>query len=385
MAAVSALVRRPAGRPSGRPAKRARTTSRSASRPRTARSASRTFTRTMSSKSASNGSGEHLDIAKSHLNIWISRVKKLFKPLGRFTYIQQNAGLVSSNTGVQAYGTILGHATISQLIADNTSPSGIQFNKNAFSLNPYQTNTGSNFLGSVTQPLQDRIHLHNVFCDLQLANQTSAPCHVELYWVMPTKASSVAPDTAWYNIAGTAEALGQAAAANTVDTGAVINLATPGAPNAGSYGETPQAHRGWRSMFKVIKKKSFPLASGGTHKVIYNINFNKTYDRFDTTTQNTAGSVHYQYGTVYVMIIVRGTPIMDTSAPAGGTGGVGGTPTTSQCEIAWTASHRYKFSTLGASRLDVSRITPQFIYNTGAAANIKTMGELNAAVQMVTV
>nr|WAE43035.1 MAG: capsid protein [Cressdnaviricota sp.] len=363
------------------PARRAAGARRSPARSTKYKSRSRTGTRTKYRSRGSRGPGEHLELSQSACTIWLRRPQQLYKPLGRFRYIQQNYGNVQAGFGQQGVKTIAGHMTISQLITSSSAPVGYnQFNTAAFALNPYQTNTGSSVLSSVVAPPEDRIHIHSTFVDLQLSNMSASAAHVELYWVTPKKGLGAEPDVEWNRVCSTYETLGQSAAGQASDASGVQTQATVGYPTYGLYGETPTAHKGWNQMYKVLRKMSIPLSSGATKKIIYKINHNKTFVKSVVTEQNVVSVIAQPFSTVYCMMIVRGVPVLDDN------GGTQGNPTTSNAAIAWTTVSRYTFSTLGAARLDYNRAMPQFYALTGSSATgAKLMGELNAAVTMAVV
>lgn len=325
------------------------------------------------------GDDGHLDFRKSHVNIWLSKRKKLYKPLGRWTYTQQNTKICTSGRGQQGVATVVGHLTIPQFlsnVARPTLPTGVQFTTNIFSLNPFQTNTGSSVLSSVAQPTEDKVHCHKVYTDFQMANGSSEPAQVVLYWLLALKDAASDPDTEWNNTL-TDYALGQSASTQAAYDGGtrVTTGGTTGYPTYATYGETPTMCPSFRKQYKILKVKNYLLSSGSVEKVTYCVNVNRTFDKAALRRQNNLSSVAFPGATVYLMMIVRGSPVAVQSS-----GGTTDTVTTGSCEILTTINHTYTFSSLGGSRLAYNRADADFVGSVAGGGLVKLMGELNAAV-----
>lgn len=335
---------------------------------------SRTKTKRRRRPKVGGGDG-HLDIRKSHVNIWLSRPKKLYKPLGRWNYTQQNYNICISGRGQQGVSTLVGHLTMSQfLTSTGTQPSSTQFYTNIFALNPYQATTGG-VLGAVAAPTEDKVHVHKVFTEMQMANASSEPAQVVLYFMIATKDTAQAPDAEW-NTCLTQYALGQASASNTAFGGTLpVTPETVGYPTYATYGQTPMNNPSFRKQFKILRVKNYMMASGSVEKLTYCVNVNRTYDRVALARQNALGSLSMPGATVYVMIVVRGTPVAVQTA-----GGTTVAVTPGSAEIMTTISHTYTFSSLGGSRLPYNRVDPEFVSGVSGGTIVKLMGELNAAV-----
>lgn len=316
------------------------------------------------------------------VSLRLAKSPKKVPSLGRWIYTQQNNGRVQAGIGLQGASVILGHNTISQLLvdtADTTSFTGLQFKDDVFSMNPYQTITGSGIFTSVAQPAQDRIMCRSVRTKLMLANNNNAPAVVVLYWVLSKKSHQGTPFDRWDDFLRNGTALGQGVTSAPQQSDVAYTPGNTGVPKYDTYGQEPGTVVTWRQHFKILRRREYHLGFGAVQSINYNINVNKMFDRTLATQHNAMGSAGYPGGTVWLCMVVRGTPVDISLLTGTDTGSV----TTSGNEIGWTASVEYTYTGLAAKRLDFNRVRQGFPVPAGAAVETELMGANGVAVDNV--
>lgn len=301
----------------------------------------------------------------------IRRPVRLYKPLGVWTYHQQNSGRLTAGVAQQAAGTLLGHATVSQLASGTNPPDGTQFTSSAFNLNPYQITSGNLINTTGVVPSTDRIHLKNVITDFQMTNNSNAACSVTLYWVKSVKNHTDLPTQEWSD-ALVAEQLYQSTATQAVQSSTTYGPGTIGVPTIASWGQTPASLRAWRMQFKILRSKTYYLALGATQRVSYVVRVNTTYDK-TIASDSVAKTSGFPGSTVWLLAIVRGAPV-DIVAAAGPNPDAGTRVTTAPNEIMWTASAKYTFTSLGAQRIDYKRSSLGFPQLFDTSVKLQEMG-----------
>jgi len=278
------------------------------------------------------------------------------KTLATFEYVQQNYDEFHPGLGQQGVKMVAAHNTLSQLIVSSGSGPGYdQFNAAAFDLNPNQTNTGSGVFGTVTRPLQDRIICKHLTVDFQFSNASNAPCVVILYWLLSLKPQPTAPDSTWINLL-TQRAMGIGSAGNASQSGGTITPGTAGAATYNLYGESPTSLPEFRKNYRILCERSYPMPSGHVQHVPYRVNFNKMYDKALASQYSAAGNVAYPGGTVYLMALVRGSPVQTQKSD-----GTDVAITTSNNTILFTSVSRYSYSTPTSRPNDINRVMPSFV------------------------
>lgn len=309
-------------------------------------------------------------IVHGYLSLRLAKPRKGVKSLGRWVYTQQNNGRVIAGLGLQGASVILGHNTISQLLVDTTSPNGLQFKDDVYAMNPYQTNTGSSNFPSQVAPSQDRIMCRSVRTRFMFSNTSDAPAIVTLYWILSIKAHKDTPFDRWTAYLQET-ALGQGPATQPIQSDSTFGPGQAGVPSFAVYGQEPTTVAAWNKNFKLLRKRTFYLGFGACQTFNYNIAVNKMFDKTIATQNNALASTAYPGGTVWLGMVVRGTPV-DISLKATGADTL--SVTTSGPEIAWTASCEYTYTGTPANRLDVNRVTQGFPGLSGALVDAELMG-----------
>lgn len=301
------------------------------------------------------------------------------KSLGRWVYTQQNNGRVIAGQGLQGAAAVLGHNTISQLMVDTAVPNGLQFRDDVFAMNPYQTNTGGGIFSSVTAPSQDRIMCRSVRTKFMFANTSSAPAVVVLYWILSKKAHQGNPFDRWTSFLAET-GLGQVTSTQPNQSDTATGPGTTGVPTFAVYGQEPTTVRSWRDTFKLLRRREYHLGFGAVQSVNYSVAVNKIFDKTVANQHNTLTSTGYPGGTVWLCMVVRGTPV-DISVIA--TGADTTSVTTSSNEITWTGSVEYTYTGTPATRLDVNRVTQGFPSLFGPNVETEIMGPNGVPVDVV--
>lgn len=328
-------------------------------------------------RGTSVASVEPQTISNARLVINLGKPSKM-KSLGRWIYVQQNNGRVTAGQGQQGAQAILGHNTISQLMTDTAVPNGLQFKDDIFAMNPYAANTGSGIFSQVAAPNQDIIHCRTVRTKFMMTNASSAPAVVVLYWVLSKKAHQGTPFDRWTSYLNDT-ALGQSAATQPVQSDSALGPGAVGVPSFAVYGQEPVAVKAWRDNFKVVARREYHMGFGACQKVDYTVAMNKTYQRTIASQHNSLGSNGYPGKTLWLCMVVRGTPV-DISLIT--TGADTASVTTSNNEITWVGSVEYTYTGTPATRLDVNRVLQGFP-SSGANVETEIMGPNAVPVDVV--
>lgn len=327
---------------------------------------------------AAHTSVEPQTMNSSSLRLSLGRPAKGMKSLGRWIYTQQNNGRVTAGQGQQAAAAILAHNTVSQLMVDTSVPNALQFKDDVFSMNPYQqVIAGALYTGTQT-PSQDKIYCRTVTADFQMANMGNTPCTVSLYWVLSKKSHANNPFDRW-NVYLADTALGQPNTTQPIQSDSATGPGTTGVPNFAVFGQEPTTVSSWNKTFKLLRKRDYILGFGAVQRVAYTVSVNKMFDRTVAQQQNSLGSTAYPGGSLWLCIVVRGTPI-DISKKEDGVDTA--SVSTSPNEIAWTASVSYTYTGTPATRLDVNRVTQGFPALSGALVEGTIMGPDGTAIDV---
>lgn len=363
--------------------KRKRSKSSTGNGTRKKRSMSMTKTRTKR-KGKKGGRGPlHENISLDSKVITLHRPVKLFKSLGGWRYLQQNVGKFNCAYGQQNIASLCAHYTLSQFLQS----SGVRCNSaqaaDAFyNLNPYQATTGSVAVSAVANPSQDQIHCHDCNVEIQLVNFHSAPATLQLFWITPKLASGNFPENDFDDNLQTGLRMGQVAGVQTTDTSGTQSATVAGYSNKNVYGESMLACKPFMKAYRILKSKTYEMGSGGVEKVNYTIRCNKTFDKATLVRQsnNVSGYFAIPGSTVFLTAVLKGTPVDATNSSLVSDNIV----TTSNPSIGFTIVQKYRFSTLGPSRLTYSRVDPQFASTfAGTTTKTSTMSEINTVTEAV--
>ncbi|KAK5664381.1 hypothetical protein QVD99_000113 [Batrachochytrium dendrobatidis] len=243
-----------------------------------------------------------------------------------------------------------------------------------------QGTQGSEFDGGTIWPIQnpttnDRVFWHSTSSILQMSNESSTACFIDVYWISSKKPMLNYPDIAWNDILVNKEDLDQFPATNSKDNDAVVTPGIAGYPSYLTYGMDPTSDRRFTQMFKVLRKKSIRLAPAACERVNYTIQHDTMFDAAIIQEQVRTGIVMVPHATVAVVLVIRGTPTVIKSGDA--TIAV----STSAHSIAVANCCRYKFSACPTkSRVDYNRAMPLFTSISTGTDVPMTMGTLLAPV-----
>jgi len=254
-----------------------------------------------------------------------------------FRYVEINS-VVCTNTaegGEQKSYTIGAACTAQQCLVTTGTPAGattgvFEGGVALIEQNPFTTNTGSNYIGSVTVPLNTSIFVKNITFQLNLVNLENIGVQIEVYWVTPKLWSNTEPVDDWTN------ALGQEAFGKTGITKVINNVASTmhtGAMNVNVPGARPTHCDEWRKRYRVMKVNHLDLGAGATEQLHYMCKTNLTV-RKDVileqngvpttvlpTNANLARNPYMREATIFCFLIIRGQPVADVNGAANGAPG----------------------------------------------------------------
>lgn len=316
--------------------------------------AGRTFYKALNTSANKEGKS-HLESLGS-CRIVVRRPKKLYKKKGTFSYYQQYASTLSTNSeGKQGVYFMGAWVTYDQFATTPASPDDrYQFKTNIYDLDPYNvwTNTAAYGTQASTINYANRVHWKHSIGSMQVANLSNVAAECTIFWVKNNVTTSSDPATCWLNEIAS-EGLAAPAA---VQRPSLAGTATQGYPNANIYGTTPTYSTSFRKNFKILKKVTFSLGAGENKSLTIRLDINKTYDREFFAHQTVGGSTYMANHTVSAFIIVRPQLVHQTS-------GVGSASyvTTGISEIAWNFTFKHTFSVLDSHRYDAGLAYPDMI------------------------
>lgn len=326
---------------------------------------SRTRTETEEDEDTMVTSSQHNDMDAERHTIFLNPPKRLYKSLGKWKYNWTVIGDTSlvAKVGYQYAVDMLAYMPTQWYTgsADVNRYRAYGIEHNIFDLNPYQTNTGGNVVGSIVAPVPDYVHIHDVESTYVITNFSNMSAWVEVKWYQAlTDTTTDHSPTQWWVLCNSSKALGQSAevpaslTTTTTATAGVLIVATQ-ATSLGNfgcythYGMNPSAEKEFRRMYKVVKKTHFVMQGGDTRKISLKVAVNKTVSKaFYKDQQSSQSSLGFNRGTIFATIIVRPSlvHVTDTSTSE---------PTFGNPLIGWVISNKVNLSSLGGSRLEYNR------------------------------
>lgn len=324
----------------------------------------RSRTRTSRKLRRSTTSGASLDpdsllVAPVSMTI---RKGRFSKSLTKFEYLQENSGTLQAGLGQQGVGIVAGHNTISQLFNSTavsaTHPNYFESSTALFDLNPSQANTGGGTFASTIRPNQDRLNCHYVKNDLQFTNSSNVPCTVQLIWLVPKKPTktNLAPDNVWIDLLSQ-RALGVGSSSNSTENAGTVTAGNVGTTTYSTNGESPLTLHEFHKMYRVLKTRSYSMSPLHTQRVPYVVHFNTVYDKAIIQEANSVSQMGVVNASVFVMMIVRGTPVHTTTAAFAANVAI----TTSDNLIIWTTVSKGMYSAPVSRPQEINRSYPGFV------------------------
>lgn len=363
--------------------------------------------------------GPHSDLSSQSVTIHVGDGESPVST-GKLEYLHSGCSVTTIVEGTQSCLNLPFAATIKQLtISQPNGPvyanSTDTWASSPFDLNPNQYATGSWVTGAATAigqgnqtntvvniPVQDRLFLKHADLMYMISNCGTVPLFIDCMWYLPKK--DLVADGQQYNdylignqaVSGNFTPSGFVATAddpwnvwskalNVRSFGQGFSLPSTGisgqnAPIAGAitpndYGMSPLSERGFRNMFRLIKRTTLTLQSGECHKILAKVHFNKMLDR-ETLKLLSLNGTNLKSGlTLCPLFIVRPGAVALATA-------VNGVPVTNSAQFATTGTGKvsvvhsgyYNFSSCAGKRLDLSRNQAGLIHGTygyGTLGNVK--------------
>jgi len=332
-------------------------------------------------KSASNVSG--ID----HEAVHISVNKKRHKSAGAQSIdwrimsakaLTYGGGFTS---GFQFVGVSNYVGTVAQLMVDSSDATHFYGEVNGsltprplLQLNPYQTNTGSGWIPSTSQPASDKLYLNGFTCKHRFQNVSNVAASIYVYTLMSKTSQSDNPLDAFTQAI---EVEGAGIAAATFPAAGTNAGGTAGSNLHYFYGERPQRYSGFNKCWKTLNAHRMDLGGGAgiefdvivQHNLMMdaqkNILLNPAYTNQAATWLAANTTCNYPKGCIAFMVIIEGQLVNDVTGAANAV-------TTANPEILHSYSTCMKISTVKeiASRIHVSLGQTQ-MPNSTAAANQK--------------
>lgn len=301
----------------------------------------------------------------------LHKPRKIYKPLGTWTYYQQQYGSLQNVEGEQVGQLITAHWSTDQFVLNSgTSANVIQFGTSIYAMNPYQAITNSTIYGATASPLDDIVHCKSVVSDLQITNLSTLATQVVLYWFVNKIDTQTNVYPEWNNCM-VSQGLSQGLVAQPTAFSGAGSTPGLGYPDQSVYGTTPMASHAFRKQYRVLKKVEFMLDGAATEKIKYRIGLNKTVVRRIMDLLN-GSSTHFARGiSVQLMMIIRPTPVMvqENGTDVGVTIGT--------AKVGYTINSKYTFTTMPGPRTSVNRAMESFVHDTAGTALEKAVNVID--------
>jgi len=210
-----------------------------------------------------------------------ARTKKRHQLTGMWRYQQNHNDAFVTAAGSQAAFNLLTIGSRSNCYVSTGAAYGFDQNYTALEqMNPYKSNTGSSFIPSVVNQLNDRFMLGSCAVKGMVTNFSAIAAIVDIYVITPKILTNETPTNAWSNI----------------DDGYGLGAATlpaPGTAAGGVIGSNnvsipfvhPHDNSRFRSVWKICGVKSMRLEGNSTELVNFDFKWNKVMQKNKYTTQ----------------------------------------------------------------------------------------------------
>lgn len=318
----------------------------------------------------------HSGIGTSAVHINLHKSVK-HHSVGVVTYVRNRQYIIDCAAGQQKPQMVASFNTVTQWTQDVAYPVGQNaVRNNLFSLNPGQTNVGSNYFNAaVVQPLNDRFINTSVEWTAMFTNVTSTPTRVDLYFFVAKKngPSTQYPD-GLLGVGMQTDALGRVA--STMQASGVPAAPTVGYGSAFEWPIKPTDVPLLRSFFKLLKVKSLLLAGGAVEEVKCHIKVNKLFKR-DVIQQMSSSNDFIPGTTVCVMAVVSGFPGIDVTA-----GNPANTVASTLGRVAVVDSTKWRLSCVkdsGPGRFNSEQVDYNNLFVGAGIANLRQINAVDVA------
>nr|UOF76865.1 putative capsid protein [Cressdnaviricota sp.] len=320
-------------------------------------------------------------VSSDYLDLYQRKSRKL-SSRGSIDYTAQYGTTTSWVPGNQAVIVVASHYTKAQYTTSagitgvTVGSSDLKF----LDLDPGAKmggNQGGEFSNATTQ--DTAIHSKSCSTKLMIVNAHDAPVEMDLYWIVPRKATSSELTSAWDNMMTAGQPYNYAANQSSVASTPLYNgtifstAAVAGYSSYELYGETPFRFPAFRAMYKCVKKKTIVLTGGASEVINYRIFANKTVT--GRYLNDLGGSTDIPWHTCHVLCLARGGPEFAVKSSDGSAA----IATTGGGRLGFVVDTDYKFKAIDVSRkFTVRRIAP-VLANVTTGAKMQVMGEDQAA------
>jgi len=279
-----------------------------ASKYRKGRTGSKTRTRTKKRRMGVHSSG---GINSSYFTVVLNK-KTPKHAQGRWTYTQTNVLSTAVSAGLQAFDEVTAMGTYSQLntsagITNNALESqvGLKF------LNANYLNTGSGYLPGASTPTTDAYMIKSMKMVCEFTSWSNVSQEVDLYYFKCVSGTQDSVRIVWergYQQQGSG-------------IGVMTQLNSPLFRGTAGYGKVNEPFaaphdvgRYLSSVYRLVKHTKIHLQSGATHTCTVNFITNKVIRQSKMDQAFLDGESGVPGVTVYLVAVVRGQVVKDTSA-----------------------------------------------------------------------
>lgn len=269
-------------------------------------------------------------------------------------YLEENYSLLCNGTqGKQGLHNICVFGNPPQFYNSlrPANPSAADYTIPALQLNPYQTNTGSNYLASKVQPSSEKISLANMSLQLQITNFSTASAYFDIYVCQAKQDIMSYNDGSFSNAVTTwGDATAEATYGTSGQTFAGATYAagvTKGWSSYNQIGNRPTLYPGWNEQWRVLKIHKIALAANAEQFVNLVFTINQNFDLRKAIAQNpnqTDDSTTWTYANQRVSIYRGGVHVFAVSRGQGVVNTTDASVTTADQEIGCVVMRRTKYN-----------------------------------------
>jgi len=237
-----------------------------------------------------------------------ARTKKRHQLTGIWRYQQNHNDAFVTAAGTQAAFNLLTIGSRSNCYVSTGAAYGFDQNYTALEqMNPYKANTGSSFVPTTTNQLNDRFMLGSCAVKGMVTNFSAIAAIVDIYVITPKILTNETPTSAWSNID---DGFGLGAA--TLPAPGTVAGGVIGSNNVAIPFVHPHDNSRFRSVWKICGVKSMRLEGNSTELVNFDFKWNKVMQKNKYTTQafNYIPNVTYAF-----MVVQKGALVLDNTVP----------------------------------------------------------------------
>lgn len=259
---------------------------------------------------------QHNELVKAGDRVIVHKFAPCKPSEGRWRYVDQVTGQISSVEGMQGVDDIGYYFLWSQFLSSTVTPvrtlKKTALGNGFFLMNPFQKSTGGDATNNSAKTLSDdRITLEKIDCKYSFMNASLVNTTVDIWAVSPKAGAYYGPTNEW-NRCLQAETLGTNSAAVQKTT---LSGPTAGFASSTLVGQMPFENANFAKQFKLLKHKRITMSPGENVDWHLSLHYNMTIDR--TYAQNQQqGSGSDIIGTiagksVFLMMRTQGALVKD--------------------------------------------------------------------------